>query len=220
MFKWKEQELREPSQFLKESEKPPLSCFSQARFLKRQHAHLSHKWNTEGSQGLLACHEQRSGEKVFSFTCHWAQEGKGCAFSFQFSSELTEGPDSYSFPILSSEGETVSAWRHGGWEEKTPRAVVEARNLILQQIWSWSTHLQPTGFLQEQEKPSLSTSPFWALNMGKITFCQQKIVLQVTVRWVLLGLPFNSPKLRSSADLHCLFCSSKQRHMLFPSHSR
>lgn len=40
----------------------------QTGFLTRQLPHPSHKLSREGSQGPLACHEQRSGEKGFSMS--------------------------------------------------------------------------------------------------------------------------------------------------------
>lgn len=132
MLKLKEQKLHKPPQFLKESEKPILSCFSQVcrqDFLKGN-IHISHITET-GREVKGFWHVMSRGEekRFFSFTCRWAQEGKGHAFNFQFSSELTEGPDPCSFPTLSSAGETVNAWRRGGWEGKQPRALVEASNL-------------------------------------------------------------------------------------------
>lgn len=124
-------------------------------------------------QSLLAHSEQRSGE-IFSFMCHWVQGGKGYTFNFQFS---FEGPDSCSFPTLSSEGEIMSVWRHGGWEQKTSRAVVQTSNSNP----ASSLALVNSSAAKGPKKPTVSTSHFCALNMGKTTSFQLKILLQVTV---------------------------------------
>lgn len=71
----------------------------------------------------------RGQEKDLSPTCHGVQEEKGYDFSSQPSSKLNGGPDPCApSPPLSSEGEPVSARRHGGWKGKPPKAVVKANN--------------------------------------------------------------------------------------------